>query len=57
MTTEKPEDITKLKEVTVTNTIQADTIARLLIEKEIFSTEEYLEKMREVQAEYLKPAE
>lgn len=50
------EEITRLKEVTLTNTIQADTIARLLIEKGIFSAEEYLEKMREVQTEYMKAA-
>lgn len=47
-----PMDNTNLKELLLTSVIQADTIARLLIEKGVFTTEEYLEKMREVQAEY-----
>jgi len=46
------DDIQKLKELTLTNTIQADTIARLLIKKGIFTKDEYLDKMREVQSEY-----
>ena len=46
------DDFQKLKELTLTNTIQVDTIARLLIEKGIFTKDEYLDKMREVQSEY-----
>lgn len=51
---ENMDDFQKLKELTLTNTIQSDTIARLLIEKAIFTKDEYLDKMREVQSEYFK---
>ena len=46
------DDDTGLKELMITNAIQVDTIARLLIEKGIFTKDEYLDKMREVQSEY-----
>ena len=53
MTTENStDDATGLKELMITNAIQVDTIARLLIEKGIFTKDEYLDKMREVQTEY-----
>lgn len=53
MTQENNTDVnTKLKELMITNAIQADTIARLLIEKGIFTSDEYLDKMRDVQREY-----
>ena len=53
MTKEKStNDDTGLKELMITNAIQVDTIARLLIEKGIFTKDEYLDKMREVQTEY-----
>jgi hypothetical protein len=41
-----------LKELMITNAIQVDTIARLLIEKGFFTSNEYLDKMREVQNQY-----
>ena len=45
-------DHTQLKELLLSSAIQTDTPARLLIEKGVFSRDEYLEKMREVQHEY-----
>lgn len=43
---------TNLKELMITNAIQVDTIARLLIEKGFFTSNEYLDKMKEVQNQY-----
>jgi hypothetical protein len=52
----RADDSTSLKELIITNAIQADTLARLLIEKGIFTKDEYLDKMREVQTEYFNEA-
>jgi len=51
-TTDNTNEMDKLKEILMTNSIQIDTISRLLIEKGVFDKNEYLEKMREVQSEY-----
>lgn len=45
-------EISKLKEILMTNSIQIDTLSRLLMGKGIFDRDEYLDKMREVQNEY-----
>ena len=50
--TDNTNEAQNLKELALANTIQIDTIARLLIEKGIFTKDEYLEKMRDVQTEY-----
>ncbi|MCJ7773078.1 MAG: hypothetical protein MUP22_08100 [Desulfobacterales bacterium] len=46
------DEILELKDIMITNAIQMDTVARLLVEKGIFTKEEYLCKIREVQTEY-----
>jgi hypothetical protein len=40
------------EELVMANTISLDAIALLLIEKGVFTEEEYLTKLKQVQAEY-----
>ena len=47
-------ELTSFKELLIANTIQVDTICRLLMEKGIISEEEFYSKLKEVQAEYNK---
>jgi len=48
-------ELVSFKELLIANAIQVDTIAQLLIEKGVFSTEEFVGKFKQVQSEY-KPA-
>ena len=45
-------ELASFKELLIANTIQIDTICRLLIEKGIFTDEELYSKLKEIQAEY-----
>lgn len=45
-------ELASFKELLIANTIQVDTMCRLLIEKGIISEEELYGKLKEVQAEY-----
>ena len=47
-------DVVEFKELLMANTIQIDTMYMLLIQKGYFTEAEFLEKMKEVQAEYQK---
>jgi len=45
-------ELVDFKELMVANSIQVDALAQLLIEKGIIAKDEYLEKLKQVQAEY-----
>ena len=47
-------DVVEFKELLVANTIQIDTMYQLLMDKGLFSEAEFLEKMKEVSADYSK---
>ena len=47
-------DIVELKELLMANTIQIDTMYQLIIQKGYFSEAEFLDKMKQVQADYQK---
>ena len=47
-------DVVEFKELLLANTIQIDTMYQLLIQKEYFTEAEFLEKMKQVQADYQK---
>ncbi len=45
-------ELVTFKEMLMANSIQADALAQLLIEKGIITEEEFYSKLKEVQAEY-----
>jgi len=47
-------ELNSFKELLIANTIQVDTICRLLIEKGIISEKELYDRLKKVQAEYNK---
>jgi hypothetical protein len=47
-----PKEIVDFRELVMTNTIQVDTMYRLLIDKGYFTEAEFLAKMKEVQRSY-----
>ena len=49
-----PKEIVDFRELVMTNTIQVDTMYRLLIEKGYFTEPEFLDKMKEVQTLFMK---
>ena len=49
-----PNEIVDFRELVMTNTIQVDTMYRLLIEKGFFTEAEFLDKMKEVQTLFMK---
>ena len=49
-----PKELVDFRELVMANTIQVDTMYQLLIQKEYFTEAEFLEKMKEVQADYQK---
>ena len=49
-----PKEIVDFRELVMTNTIQVDTMYRLLIEKGYFTEVEFLDKMKEVQTLFMK---
>ncbi len=49
----EPNEIVSFKELLLTNMIQTDALAQLLIEKGLITLEEYDEKLKQVQYEYM----
>jgi hypothetical protein len=49
-----PKEVVDFRELVMTNTIQVDTMYRLLIEKGYFTEAEFLNKMQEVQTLFMK---
>jgi len=49
-----PNEIVDFRELVMTNTIQFDTMYRLLIQKGYFTESEFLSKMKEVQTLFMK---
>jgi hypothetical protein len=49
-----PKEIVDFRELVMTNTVQVDTMYRLLISKGYFTEAEFLEKMEEVQKDHMK---
>ena len=47
-----PSEIVEFKELLMSNTIQVDTMYRLLIDKGYFTEAEFFAKMKEVQMDY-----
>ena len=52
-----PKELVDFREMVMVNTIQVDTMYQLLIQKGYFAEVEFLEKMKEVQADYEKGVE
>jgi hypothetical protein len=50
------EEMVSSKELLMAQMIQIDTVTQLLIEKGIFTEEEFYSKLKQVQAEYQKKA-
>jgi len=49
-----PADLVSFKELLMANSIMADALVQLLIEKELITQEEFFTKLKQVQAEYQK---
>ena len=49
-----PDDIISFKELLITNSIQVDALAQLLIEEGLISEQKFYEKLKQVQAQYQK---
>ena len=47
-----PDELVSFRELLISNTIQLDTVSRLLIEKGIFTNDEFFVKLKQVQMEY-----
>jgi len=47
-----PEELVSFEELLVSNTIQVDAVAQLLIEKGFFTKEEFFETLKRAQMEY-----
>ena len=47
-----PKELTSFKELLMADMMEVQTIAQLLVEKGIFSWEEYSTKLKQVQAEF-----
>ena len=45
-------ELVSIRELVISNSIQVDAMAMLLIEKGFFSKDEYFTKLKEVQMEY-----
>jgi len=45
-------ELISFKELLMANSIQTDALAQLLIEKGIFSTKDFVGKLKQVQSEY-----
>jgi hypothetical protein len=46
------DELVSFRELLISNTIQLDVVSRLLIEKGIFTNEEFFTKLKQVQMEY-----
>ena len=51
-----PNELVSFRELLISNTIQLDTVTRLLIEKGIITEEEIFATLKQVQSEYQKDA-
>jgi ATP-dependent Zn protease len=47
-----PSDLISFKELLMANSIQVDAIAQLLIEKGVFTKEEFFDMLKQVQSQY-----
>ena len=52
-----PNELVSFRELLISNTIQLDTVTRLLIKKGIITEEEIFAKLKQVQSEYQKDDE
>ncbi|UCG05614.1 MAG: hypothetical protein JSV83_17100, partial [Desulfobacterales bacterium] len=52
-----PDEIATLRDLLLANALQIDAVAQLLIDKGIFSKEEFFEMLKRIQAEYEKKGE
>ncbi len=50
-----PNELVDFKELLIANSIQVDALTQLLIEKGLFTKEEFFAKLKQVQMEYQKP--
>ena len=50
-------EMTTLKDLLLANALQIDAVAQLLIDKGVFSKEEFFEMLKRIQAEYEKKGE
>ena len=48
-----PSELVSFKELLISNSIQLDAMAQLLIEKGIFTQEEFFTKLKQVQIDYM----
>lgn len=46
------DELVSFRELLISNTVQLDTISRVLIEKGIITDEEFFDKLKQVQMEY-----
>jgi len=49
-----PEELVSFKELLIANAIQVDALTQLLVEKGIFTEQEFFSKLKQIQAEYKK---
>ena len=49
-----PNEMVRFKDLLVANSIQVDAMAMLLIEKSLFTKDEFFTKLKQVQMEYQK---
>jgi len=47
-------ELVTFKELLITNSIQVDALTQLLVEKGIFTEQEFFSKLKQIQAEYKK---
>ena len=53
----EPREMETFKDLLLANSLQIDAVAQLLIEKGVFSKEEFFEMLKRIQAEYDKKGE
>ena len=53
----EPNEMATLKDLLLANALQIDAVAQLLIDKGVFSKEEFFEMLKRIQAEYEKKGE
>ena len=49
-----PEQLVALEELLVSNTVQLDTITQLLVEKGVFTKNEFFDMLKQIQKEFKK---
>lgn len=48
-----PADLLSLRELLIANSIQLDTITQMLIDKGVFTSDEFYTRLKQVQIEYM----